>query len=75
MHYVGWHNVCGLSDVYMIQKENSQELNFKHYWKNVTLQTLALVQNKRQSNAIVENVLITLLHGEPPKTLQKQEIT
>jgi len=31
MHNVGWHDIRGLSNVYMIQAENSQELNFKHY--------------------------------------------
>ena len=31
MHNVGWHDIRGLSDVYMIQEENSQELNFTHY--------------------------------------------
>ncbi len=28
MHNDGWHDIRGLSDVYMIQEENSQELNF-----------------------------------------------
>ena len=78
MHNVGCHVIRGRKDVYMIPEENSQDKNFRHYWRTGTSKMCVLVQRIRNLTLYVKectkqqtvgNILRILLHSEPPQNI------
>jgi len=47
MHNVGYHVIRGHKDVYMILGQNSQDQNFRHYWRTATSKMCVLAQRIR----------------------------
>ena len=73
---VGYHDIRGHKDVYMILEENLLEQSSKLSYKNCHIKDVCTSAKNPQANAVCErmhqtvgNVLRTLLHGEPPQNI------
>jgi hypothetical protein len=54
MRNVDWHVILGRKDVYMIPEENSQDQNFRHYWRTATSKMCVLAQRIRNLTLYVK---------------------